>query len=319
MNTAVTTTTKESQATTQQSTESPAPESTESEQPSVETTEALQAEPTEQETADLWATVDEGLDHDGDAPTETETSTETETETPPAQETTTETPAEQQTETQTQPETETQPETQTRTEPEPEQPVDVDAIWNQREQALVEEHRIDDELADAILDSPKEHLPKLLAKAQARAERMIWENVNEALPEAIQRVLGQQTEQDQARNEFYEAWPQIKAHVDQNPEAERVIERMRDLFLQQPDAKSMTRQEFINQVGAAASAALKIPAQQQTQTQPKTGQPPAKTRETPRTSPAARSASSDSGKRLGAFEQLDSELDESSGKGAVLF
>lgn len=323
MNDAVTTTTKDTQTTTE-----PGQEAPETEQGTLDT-EAQD----DQAIADMWGAVDADLDGE-DAPTqeeepEPEPEPEQESEAEPVQEPEQPAPAEQQA---TEPETEQPAPTQeqppvqeqeTRTEPEPE-PVDVEALWSQREQALVDEHRIDDDLADAIITDPKEHLPKLLAKAQARAERMIWDNVNQVMPEAVQRVLDQQHTETQQKDKFYEAWPQLKEHVKQNPEAEQTITRMRDMFLQQPDAKTMTEDQIIRHVGAAAAVALGVPLQQ-TQSQSGNGQQqPSKQRETPRSAGGARNASAGQGKKLGAFEALDLELEpgdseSGDGKGATLF
>lgn len=323
MNDAVTTTTKDTQTTTEPEQEAP-----EQEQESLDTEGQ-----DDQAIADMWGAVDADLDGE-DAPTQEEAPSEgeeaeqpPEPEPEPAQETAETAPAEQQTQpaAEQQPSTEEQPpsqEQEKRTEPEPE-PVDVDALWNQREQALVEEHRIDDDLADAVIQDPKEHLPKLLAKAQARAERMIWDNVNQVLPDAVQQVLTQQQNETQQKDKFYETWPQLSDYVKQNPEAEKTITRMRDMFLQQPDAKTMTEEQIIRHVGAAAAVALGVPLQQQPSGNGQQ-QPQSKKRETPRTSAAARTASAGQGKKLGAFEALDMELDprdpdSDDGKGATLF
>lgn len=324
--TAVTTTTKSSE-------EQPV------EEPTTPETEAETEAPEDEALAEVWGAVDEGFD-DEDAPTreepESESGTEPETaaeeEAEPAQEAEEAAPAGEEVETETPAKAETETETETprqeqetKEEPEPE-PVDVDALWAQREQSLVDEHRIDDDTAELILTDPKEHLPKLLAKAQARAERMIWENVNQAMPEAIQRVLSEQQTETEQKDAFYEAWPQLQSYVQKNPDAEKTIQRMRDMFLQQPDANKMTSEEIIQHVGAAASVALGVPLQGQSSGngQQQQQQQPAKQKETPRSSPAARTASSGQGKKLGAFEALDASFDDggedtSVERGAALF
>lgn len=308
-----------------QATEGAAGAAEEQQQQSQVESETLEA--TAEESTD-WGTFDEGFDDsstEGDAPTERQVETQEQevVEEAPEQTPAPEATAADTTQQQAAPET-TQEETQEqRTAPDLE--VDVDTQWNQREQALAQFHQIDEETANAILDNPQEHLPKLLARVQATAERTIWENLHQVLPDTVQHVLETQRGEQEVQDAFFGAWPQLKAHVDSNPGAAQVIQNLRNTFESQPGAEKLSQEDKIHQVGAAAMVALGIPfeqqQQQQRQNRPAGAQPvPQQTQSKTRQS-AGKNASSPGGKQLGAFEEFDAELggDGISSRGATVY
>lgn len=278
--------------------------------------------------ADIWASVDESLDPDGDAPTETVEAEETPEPDEATQGEDEPPPAEPQPEAEEPAPAEEQP-----SEPEPEpagQQVDVEQLWRDREQALVENFSLGEDEADNIISDPREHLPRLFARVEARAERVIWDNLNAVLPQTINQVMERTQREQQVQDRFFEAWPQVRDHVEKNPEARQNLQTMREMFEQMPQAKKMTDEQKIKQVGAAAVAAFGLPFETEQppaapQPKPKLGQPQAATgpaRAAGRKPAGTRAASSDPGKQLGAFEALDQELEtepDDASRGATIF
>lgn len=282
-------------------TETPAPAT--DEQPTPETEEAL--EPTEDSTD--WGAVESGLDTDEEEPTgEEEPAPSEEAPAPPVEEPAAEEPTPDPAPAPTPAPVESAPEP------------DVDALWRDREQALVKDYAISEELSEAISLDPGKHLPQLLAGVQAKAERTIWDNLNQILPDTVKSVLTRDNDEQERRGRFFEAWPDLKAHLEANPEAEETIQRMRTLFTNQPGAAQMTEEQIIHQVGAAAVVALGVKTASAPTPTP-TPTPPAKP--TARTAPGARGTSAQP-QRLGAFESFDASLDEDgaeTSKGATTF
>lgn len=277
-----------------------------------------------------WGSFDQGFDPDdssseGDVPTEPEVEVKEEAPAPEAPEPKTPAPEAPATDTasaRTAPETKQEETKDDRSAPALD--VDVDTQWKNREDALAGLHQIDEATANAILDNPQEHLPKLLAKVQVTAERTIWENLHQVLPETVQNVLDTQRGEQKVQDTFFETWPKLKEYVDKNPGAAQTIQNLRTTFESQPGVDQLSLEDKVNQVGAAAMVALGIPFGEAKPTPPNRpagakpvneGQPP-KTRQS-----AGKNGASSGAKQLGAFEEFDAELggDGVSSRGATLF
>jgi hypothetical protein len=145
-------------------------------------------------------------------------------------------------------------------------PEQMQATWVQREHTLAQQYQISEEQGDEILKNPEKALPALAAKIQASTEQAVWHNLRAVLPQLIAGVQQQTANEQTAKDALYVANPTLKTHVDTNPPARAVVERMRTLFMQQNpniDAATLNRQ-----VAAAAMVALGIPFNPQSTQQP---------------------------------------------------
>ncbi len=196
-------------------------------------------------------------------------------------------------------------------EPPQEQPVDVDALWRNRETTLVEHYKISEEQGDAIIRSPDVELPRQFARIQAGIERMIWENLQQILPSTVGSIIEQRQQAVAHQDAFYEAWPQLKARVEQDPGTRTVIDNMRNLFKQQNP--ELSEEDVIQQVGAAATIALRVPLEPPTPTTPAAPSPP------PPARPAAVRQPASAKPKLGQIEQFMADLEADEAGSSVVY
>lgn len=145
---------------------------------------------------------------------------ETPTETPVSEEPTPEAASEEETPAPAEAETAT-PESESEPEPAPE-PVklptkeELEGLYEDfRKESLPlleQQYVMDDETAQAFDDNPREVLPKIAAQLHYNAMMSSYNAMCAALPSIVGQVIEASKTADTAANQFYEAWPELKAH-----------------------------------------------------------------------------------------------------------
>lgn len=95
------------------------------------------------------------------------------------------------------------------------------ALEEQRKAFVVElekSYQLTPEDADTALTQPEKVLPKLAANLHARVLQEVFQQVQVALPHMIEQVGRSTNTETQARNAFFEKWPQLN-----KPEYEKAI------------------------------------------------------------------------------------------------
>lgn len=91
---------------------------------------------------------------------------------------------------------------------------------------------------DDLEAKPSDWIPGLLAQTHYNAYMSIWNAIQQTLPAAVERITAFETQKQQAANQFFERWPQLRGkedaaakavqailQVEPNAPLERVIER----------------------------------------------------------------------------------------------
>ena len=155
-------------------------------------------------------------------------------------------------------------------EPEPQEQVDPNAQYNSRIEQLSKYYSLSDADAESVMADPQAVMPKLAARIHAATEYTVMQMLQQQLPQMLQTIETQRTQQDAARNAFYEPFPALKTYVNQNPDAEETVKRMLVTYKQQLP-KDYPVEKANREVAIAAMTALGITPEAPTGNQP---QPP---------------------------------------------
>lgn len=157
-----------------------------------------------------------------------------------------------------------EPSPQAETQPKASEPLNQEQIQAEakrlRESAMAELtnlYKLTDEEAENLQVSPETELPKLAAQLHMNMIEALHFGLQQQLPQMIEHVTVIKQQQQQAVNSFYEVWPQLK-----NDAYNEVVLRTMQVYKQlNPNAPL---DKVIQEGGAMAMAALKIPAGEQT-------------------------------------------------------
>lgn len=174
-------------------------------------------------------------------------------------------------------------------------------IWENYEQAkkeaqdkLAEQYDLTDEQADQLLENPREVLPQLLSKMYTDVFEDVMNAVQANFPTLMQQHEQQSQRKEQAENEFYSRWPNLRGYED-------TVDRIAATYRAQN--QNVSREQFIQDVGAQASWAVgKPPAEDKEEEQPAQPHKPA--------APGARGGAPSgpsSGREMGFEEQEEIE------------
>jgi hypothetical protein len=129
----------------------------------------------------------------------------------------------------------------------PAAPVDFAAQRTAFMDALEKRYAIPAELATQLLTEPEVVLPKLAAQVHMAAVEQTLAQLQGILPQAIEQVTGAQVRENQAKQEFYSAWPELKGY-------ERQVLSAGQMFRQiNPSA---TKEQAVQAIGQLAMQAL---------------------------------------------------------------
>jgi len=178
--------------------------------------------------------------------------------------------------------------------------------------SLEEQFQLTEDQADALVTDPNTVLPQMLAKMYLDVYTNVMQGMQQQLPQMVHGVVQNSEVQARGKAAFHEAWPQLA-----KAEYSQTVERIGEAYKQMnPKA---TREEFIQEVGAQAWVALRLPLDEllaHTQAAPV---PIADPKVTTLRTPAAAGSVPAAGKapvqkQSNAFESLADEfLDEDSG------
>lgn len=184
----------------------------------------------------------------------------------------------------------------------PQSPTSEDPALRARSlQQLEQFYALDDATRNELEDNLAEALPKLLARTHYGAMRTAIKAVVDNLPYFMESATQRQTAQSKLDQAFYGRWPQLNT-----AEGRQMVEQFKGIMLRQKP--TMTMQEYIDDVGAAAMVRLRLPVQAAA-AQP--AAPAAKVKpSTPALPGGSRAQRQVAQKSKGAFEVLDEEFEE---------
>lgn len=160
--------------------------------------------------------------------------------------------------------TEENPQTQTPQNLTPEQQEaiqrELQKVRGQVESQLTQLYELEPEDAELFQMEPEKVLPKLAAKLHMNVLEAMHEGVRGMLPTMIQQVTQQQQAQEKYVGAFFEAWPALNDEKYMDTVV-RVVENYKRSNPQAPV------EQVINEAGAAAMIALRLPLEQQQQQQ----------------------------------------------------
>lgn len=163
---------------------------------------------------------------------------------------------------------------------------------------LVQHFSINEEDAGLLQTEPDKVLPKLAANLYLDVFEAVVKTVQGMMPSQVQNVMQTQTVNQKNETDFFGAWNKLDRG---NAEHTNMLTRIGTAYRQlNPQA---TKEQFIQEVGAQAMVALRIPLEADA---PSTVAPaPAPHRPA---APAAHSQPAAKGKELNEYEQLANEL-----------
>lgn len=128
-----------------------------------------------------------------------------------------------------------------------------------RARALVElekRYALTEDDATAVLSEPEKVLPQFFSKLYVDIYENVLNSLQVALPQMVSQVQASESVASQNERDFYAAWPKLQEHT-------QMVERFGQMYRQMnPQA---TKEQFINDVGAQAMVALKLPIEGVTQ------------------------------------------------------
>lgn len=117
---------------------------------------------------------------------------------------------------------------------------------------LIEEYRISEDQAPALMTEPEKVLPQLLANMHARVMDNMAQFLRQNLPAYMHHLTQTATAQRQAVDTFFQAWPELN-----KPEYHQQVARVLGAYRQaNPDASV---EDVIQAGGVSAMVALRLP------------------------------------------------------------
>jgi len=195
--------------------------------------------------------------------------------------------------------------------------------YDARVTGLQEYYTLSDDDISRFDSEPQAVLSNLAARVHAAVEYSLMQQLSQTLPNMMQHVQTQTTEADQARSAFYEPFPELLEYVNENPEAEQTVIRMRQTYVGSLP-KDYSMEKANREVAAAAIMAFGLQGGGQapspgtaagvppTVTTPPRGGQPHKPGRPSVAAPNTRQSTNQ-------FELLDEEFEQAGGQSAVLY
>lgn len=116
------------------------------------------------------------------------------------------------------------------------------------EEELIGKYNLSEDEADEFLSDPQKAVPKMMAKVYLDTYQQVLTDVRAMVPNIVQQVQNQVKQVDQAKEEFYGLFPDLKGLDDQ-------VEHVANLYLQQAQAqgRKISKKELYRNVGVQVS------------------------------------------------------------------
>ena len=118
---------------------------------------------------------------------------------------------------------------------------------------LKQHFQLTEEQSDAMLVDPNAAMPEIFAGMYLNMYESLMKGVQDMMPEMISTTNTLRSEAEEAANKFYESWPQLKDKSEYNDTVVKLGNSYRKMY---PEASV---EEYVQNVGAQAIIALKIP------------------------------------------------------------
>lgn len=158
-----------------------------------------------------------------------------------------------------------------------------------------------EEQSRGLLVEPEKHLPAMLANMHVNIVDAVVGSIYARLPETVRALTQQGTAVQEAQNEFYRVWPQLREKPEYEPKVEEAIRAYRQLNPKAP------REEVIRAAGLTAMISLRLPLPKELFDAPPT--PPQPAPGFVPVAPAAGGGVPQAKPQPGAFELLNQEFD----------
>lgn len=178
-------------------------------------------------------------------------------------------------------------------------------IRGEIESQLTQMYELEPDDAELFQLEPEKVLPKVAAKLHMNVVEALHEGVQSMLPQMIQQVQQRQQAQEKSVGAFFEAWPALNDEQYMDTVV-RVVENYKRAYPHAP------LEQVINEAGAAAMVALKLPiGGQQQQPQQQQQQPAPSMAPPPPANPGAGSQTLPTQPQTGnVFEQMFEDIIE---------